>query len=114
MLQCFNNEFSHNIYLSYFAAPPKFLKEIDETITLKTGGSHAIEIPFSAYPMPKVEWHFKTGKLPDAKRFKPETIIGMTAMTIAKVVRKDSGIYTLTLENEHGKCDCKFTLIVLG
>ena len=64
--------------------------------------------------MPKVEWRFKTGKLPDAKRFKPETIIGMTAMTIAKVVRKDSGVYTLILENEHGKCDCKFTLIVLG
>ena len=95
-------------------APPKFLKEIDETITLKVGASTAIEIPFSAYPMPKVQWRFNGGKLPDPRRFKPETIIGMTSMTIAKVVRKDSGQYTLALENEHGKCDCKFTLVVLG
>ena len=96
--------------------PPKFSKdEAERTITLPVGGSTVIEVPFKASPTPKVTWSFNgTGKLPDAKRFKTTIITCMTSMTMAKVVRKDAGKYTLSVENELGKCELLIRLIVLG
>ena len=35
------------------------LEKLQQTVYLKVGGGHAVEIPFSAYPMPKTEWKFK-------------------------------------------------------
>ena len=60
---------------------PRFTKALAETtLTLPVGGSTAVELPFAASPQPRVTWSFNGGKLPDAKRFKTDTIrpIGMT------------------------------------
>jgi len=97
-----------------FAAPPKFGGDIKDTLTLNAGASHVLELPFSANPMPKVTWTFNDGNLPDAQRFKSQTIIGMTSLTMAKVVLKDAGNYKVTLENENGQSSFTVTLIVLG
>ena len=64
--------------------------------------------------MPKVTWTFNDASLPDAKRFKSQTIIGMTSLTMAKVVLKDAGNYKVTLENENGQATFTVKLIVLG
>ena len=97
------------------AAPPKFTKsDMEETMTLKAGQSTAIEIPCSGYPQPKVTWQYNKTKLPDVKRIREETIIGMTSLTLAKVIRTDSGSYTVTLENEFGQASFTVKLIVLG
>ena len=97
-----------------FAAPPKFGGDIKDTLTLNAGASHVLELPFSANPMPKVTWTFNDASLPDAKRFKSQTIIGMTSLTMAKVVLKDAGNYKVTLENENGQATFTVKLIVLG
>ena len=95
--------------------PPRFTKELAEkTLTLPVGSSTAIEVPFAASPQPTVTWSFNGGKLPDPKRFKTDTITAMTALTMAKLVRKDAGTYSLVVENEHGKCELTVTLVVLG
>jgi len=95
--------------------PPRFTKELAEkTLTLPVGGSTAVELPFAASPQPKVTWSFNGGKLPDPKRFKTDTISAMTSLTMAKVVRNDAGKFTVTIENEHGKCELTVTLVVLG
>lgn len=96
--------------------PPRFTKDSGErTLTLPVGGSTAIEVPFAASPTPKVTWSYNgTGKLPDPKRFKTTTITCMTSMTVAKVVRKDAGKYTVSIENELGQCELIINLIVLG
>jgi len=95
--------------------PPRFTKELAEkTLTLPVGSSTAVEVPFAASPQPKVTWTFNGGKLPDPKRFKTDTITAMTSLTMAKLVRKDAGKYTVALENEHGKCELAITLVVLG
>jgi len=95
--------------------PPRFTKELAErTLTLPVGSSTAIELPFAASPQPTVTWSFNGGKLPDPKRFKTDTITAMTSLTMAKLVRKDAGKYSVLVENEHGKCELDVTLLVLG
>ena len=98
----------------FFLAVPPEVKKIDETVRLKTGDTHSIQIPFSAYPMPKVSWKFKGGKLPDPRRFTEETIIGLITLRLSKVQRTDSGDYTLHVENEFGSTSCKVKVIVTG
>ena len=85
-----------------------------DTVTLNVGASHVLELPFSANPMPKVTWTYNDTNLPDAKRFKSTTIIGMTSLTMAKVILKDAGNYKVTLENENGQASFTVKLIVLG
>ena len=94
---------------------PKFGGDLKETLTLNAGASHVLELPFSAHPTPKVTWTFNDQTdLPDAKRFKSTTIVGMTSLTMAKVVLKDAGNYKVTLENENGQAAFTVKLIVLG
>ena len=68
-----------------------------------------------ANPLPQVTWTYNGGKLPvDPMRIKEETIIGMTSLVLAKVKRKDTGKYKVTLENEFGKADMTYNIKVLG
>jgi len=85
-----------------------------DKIILKAGQSTAIEIPFAGSPQPSAEWKYKGGKLPDARRFKVDTVANMTSMTLAKVVRSDGGKYTVNLANEHGKATVQIEVVVLG
>jgi len=85
-----------------------------EKIILKAGTSTALEIPFAGSPQPIAKWSFKGGKLPDAKRFKVETIANMTSMTMSKVVRSDSGKYTVELQSDLGKAKVDIEVVVLG
>ena len=64
--------------------------------------------------MYQIKWTWKGGKLPDAKRFKVDIIIGMTSLAMAKVTRKDAGELKVTLKNEYGTADVKVNLIVFG
>ena len=71
-------------------------------------------MPFSCHPQPTVTWQYDGQPLPDPKRMKDETIIGMTALTLAKVVRGDAGDYSVTIENENGKVTFTVALTVIG
>lgn len=98
-----------------YLAPPRFTNSsLEDTLTLKTGQSTAIEIPFSGNPQPKVKWTFNGGKYTDPKRIKDETIYNMTSLTLAKVKRKDAGKYSVTLENEYGQATISVNINVLG
>ena len=86
----------------------------EDRLVLKAGSAAAIEIPYSGCPQPKATWKYKSGKLPDPKRFKTDTIKTMTSLTIAKTIRSDSGKYTLSLDNEHGTATFNIEVVVLG
>ena len=86
---------------------------MSDTLRLKAGASSAIEIPFSGNPQPKVTWTYNDGPMPN-KRIKTETIVNMTSMTLAKVVRSDTGPYKVTLENDSGQCSFTINVIVVG
>jgi len=105
----------HYITLHCFVVPPTIGDHAyKDKIILKAGTSTAIEIPFLGSPQPSAKWSFKGGKLPDAKRFKVETIANMTSMTMSKVVRSDSGKYTVELQSDVGKAKVDIEVVVLG
>jgi len=52
--------------------------------------------------------------LPDARRYKVDTISNMTSMTMSKVVRSDSGKYTVELQSDLGKAKVDIEVVVLG
>ena len=81
---------------------------------LRAGTSAVLELPFTASPQPEVSWKFKGGRLPDSRRFKEDTIIGMTSLSMKQVTKTDAGEYTLALENPFGKATFSIKLIVLG
>ena len=83
-------------------------------MTLRSGASAALELPFTGCPQPEVKWTHKGGRLPDSRRFKIDTIYNMTSMTMAKVVKADAGDYNLTLANPYGKVSWNVKLTVLG
>jgi len=87
---------------------------VKDHLTLNVGASHVLEVSFTANPMPIVTWAFNDSSLPDAERFKSQTLSGMTSLTMAKVVLKDAGDYKVTLENENGQASFTVKLIVLG
>jgi hypothetical protein len=98
-----------------FAVPPTIGDHAyKDKIILKAGQSLAIEIPFAGSPQPTAEWKYKGGKLPDARRFKVDTIANMTSMTMAKVIRSDTGKYSVNLANEFGKAIVDIEVVVLG
>ena len=81
---------------------------------LKVGASSVLEIPFQAYPLPKVTWTFNGGLLPSTTRFTSDTIFGMTALRMAKVVKKDTGKLAVKIENEFGSKMFNVALTVIG
>ena len=88
--------------------------QYEDKLVLKAGSAAAIEIPYTGCPQPKATWKYKSGKLPDAKRFKTDIIKTMTSLTIAKALRTDSGKYSLLLENEYGTATFNIEIVVLG
>jgi len=99
----------------FAAVPPTFGDhKHSEKLTLKAGSSSAIEVPFSGSPQPQVTWKYKGGKLPDSRRFREETIRNMTSLTMSKVVKTDSGEYSVGLENPFGRSILSIKLVVLG
>ena len=90
-------------------------EKYQETIYLKAGSATALELPFSGNPQPKVKWTYLGKTMPqDKKRVKEETIYGMTCITLAKVVRSDSGDYKCVLENKCGKAELTVKIVVKG
>jgi len=84
-----------------------------DKLILKAGTSAVIEIPFVGSPVPTIVWQYKNGKLPDTKRFKTETVVNITTLKLTKVIRTDSGKYTVALENEFGKTNVTIEVVVL-
>jgi len=85
-----------------------------DKVILKAGTSTSLEIPFQGSPRPSANWSFKGGKLPDAKRFKVDTIANMTSLTLTKVIRSDSGKYSVELQSDLGKAKVDIEVVVLG
>ena len=88
--------------------------QYEDKLVLKAGAAAAIEIPYTGCPQPKANWKYKSGKLPDPKRFKTDIIKTMTSLTIAKTKRSDSGKYSLLLENEYGSATFNIEVVVIG
>ena len=76
--------------------------------------SAIVEVPFTGSPQPKVVWKYNNKSLPDLMRTTSETIYNMTALTISRAKRTDTGTYSLDLENKHGKATVNIRVKVIG
>ena len=95
-------------------APTLGKHDYGDKLVLKAGTSAVIEIPFAASPEPSVDWKYKGGHLPDARRFRDETVSGMTSLSMSKVTKKDAGDYSMTLQNQLGTATFTIKLVVQG
>ena len=83
-------------------------------LVIHANKSAIVEIPFTCSPQPSVTWTFNGKRLPDPRRTTEETIYNMTALTISRARRSDSGTYSLCLENDSGKATVDIKVKVLG
>jgi len=95
-------------------APSLGKHDYGDKLVLKAGASAVVEVPFAASPEPSVEWKYRGGHLPDARRFRDETAPGLTSLSMSKVTRKDAGDYTMTLNNQLGTAAFTIKLVVQG
>ena len=83
-------------------------------LTIHAGKSTIIEVPFTSNPQPKVNWQFNNQRLPEPTRITEETIYNMTALTISRAKRTDTGTYSVGLENTNGKAILAVKVKVIG
>ena len=81
---------------------------------MKKGQSFVIEIPFNAFPRPKVTWTIDNKPITSKRNFKVDLIDGMTSLSVTKVQPEDAGQLCVVIENDHGKCTQTVKLIVIG
>ena len=99
----------------FLAAPKLSNDSMSDTLRIHSGSSHVIEVPFTAHPQPEVTWsHNNKTTFPDARRFRSETVSGLTSLTLSKVVREDAGKVKVELKNEYGACSYEVKVIVVG
>jgi len=101
---------------SLVSAPPKITidKKLEDTIIVNANKSAIIEVPFTCHPQPKITWQYNGGKLPNPHRMTHETIYNMTALTVSRAERGDTGSYTVAIENPHGKVSATVKVQVIG
>ena len=81
---------------------------------VKKGESFVIEVPFNAFPRPKVTWTLDNQPIKDKRNFKVDLIDGMTSVSVSKVQPQDEGKLCVVIENDHGKCTQTTKIIVVG
>ena len=89
-------------------------KYTSKTIHLREGAFLKIEVPFKANPQPEVTWEFNRKPLVTSPRLSRDVIYNMTSIVLGSAKVTDSGTYTLTLRNEHGKVTLDVKVKVTG
>ncbi|CAH1103156.1 unnamed protein product [Psylliodes chrysocephalus] len=111
------NEFGEsnaNIALN-FQVKPRIDRETFKSVTIKAGRTHKWAVDFMGEPPPTVKWVWRDDiPLSNSERIKIENLEYHTDFTLTNAVRKDSGKYTLTVENVNGKDTETVELTVLG
>ena len=105
-----------NSYVSIPSVPPSLREdtELEAEKRVKKGQSFVIEVPFNAFPRPKVAWTLDNKPIKDKRNFKVDLIDGMTSVAVSKVQPTDAGTLSVVIENDHGKCTQTTKVIVIG
>ena len=104
------------VLLFLFSVPPSLKDdtELEAEKRVKKGQSFVIEVPFNAFPRPKVTWTIDNKPIKDKRNFKVDLIDGMTSVSVSKVQPQDAGKLCVVIENDHGKCTQTTKIIVIG
>uniref|UniRef100_A0A8C9SSG4 Titin-like n=1 Tax=Scleropages formosus TaxID=113540 RepID=A0A8C9SSG4_SCLFO len=85
--------------------------EMRKTLIVRHGNSFTLTAPFRGKPIPTVVWNNEDVNLQE--RASIDTSDNCTSLTIEKATRKDSGKYTVTLENPVGTAVLTMTVKVI-
>lgn len=89
---------------------PKIIKPL-EALIVEKGTTVTLEVEFTGFPQPKVEW-FRNGKqLTDVEIVTTET---KTTLIIKKIMRKSTGKYEVRVSNDAGEAKTSASLQVVG
>ena len=93
--------------------PPRFDSEsnLRKTMTLKSGSTLRLSVPFTGRPVPKVTWSRPSNELKD--RAIIDTTDTKTTLIIENLTRDDSAKYELSLENPSGTANAFVNVKVL-
>ncbi|ERL85176.1 hypothetical protein D910_02598 [Dendroctonus ponderosae] len=94
---------------------PRIDRETFKSITIKAGRTHKWAVDFMGEPPPEVKWVWRDNiPLTNSERIKIENAEYHTDFTLLNAVRKDTGKYTLIIENVNGKDQETVELTVLS
>lgn len=83
--------------------PPKLdLNKYRETLTVRSGTTFHLDVPYKAKPKPTVKWDKDGISLVSSTRVKIETTERETVLTAKNCVKADEGAYKLTVSNSAG------------
>lgn len=101
-----------------FARHPPAAPKIDANFHLRdlvvlAGDQFTLRVPFSGYPLPRVEWLVNGNIIIPDDRTYSEVNAAFTIFTNKKSKRSDSGSYTLRLINPEGSdsCSCRVHVV---
>lgn len=93
---------------------PRILRETFKQCTIKVSRSHKWAVDYLGEPEPVATWIFKENELQKGDRTNIENTDHHTEFSLSNAKRKDSGMYTLRVENRNGKDEETVELVVLG
>ncbi|KAL4622694.1 immunoglobulin superfamily member 22 [Arapaima gigas] len=90
---------------------PEFLVPLKDHTVLR-GHDCTMSCAFLARPPPQVSWYKDNVKIMESPRYWQTSADGVCTLTIPVCCTKDSGEYTLVVENPLGEVKCKCALVV--
>ncbi|XP_036390385.1 immunoglobulin superfamily member 22-like [Megalops cyprinoides] len=90
---------------------PEFILPLKDH-AVRRGYDCTMSCAFLGNPLPQVSWYKGDVKISESPRFWQTTANGVCTLTIPVCSAKDSGDYTLVLENTLGKAQCKCNLVI--
>ncbi|KAL7858382.1 hypothetical protein AOLI_G00184840 [Acnodon oligacanthus] len=107
-----------NFTLNLKRSPPKhhevkpgFLLPLKDH-AVHRGNDCTMSCAFLGSPKPQVSWFKEDVSISDSPRYWQSSADGVCTLTIPTCTAKDSGEYTLLVENKLGKAECKCYLVV--
>ena len=83
-------------------------------IVIKAGNIVKLEADVKGEPPPKITWSFKGQPIVSGEKIKIDNEDYHTLFILTKTLRSDTGKYTVTAVNEHGKDEAEVEITVLG
>uniref|UniRef100_W5M1J2 Immunoglobulin superfamily member 22 n=1 Tax=Lepisosteus oculatus TaxID=7918 RepID=W5M1J2_LEPOC len=90
---------------------PEFIVPLKDH-AVRRGKDCTMSCAFLAIPQPQVSWFKGDAKISENPKFWQTTANGVCTLTIPACDQKDSGEYTLVVENTLGQAKCKCNLVV--
>lgn len=94
--------------------PPKIDRSNLNKIRIKAGQAFNFDVNVTGEPAPTVAWAHNSKKILTSDAIKIEDVPYNTILSTKHARRSDSGKYTISATNEHGKDEADVEVIVLG